>query len=98
MATTTAQQRYTEADYTDFPYTGPGTLAGRYLRRFWQPVAFVREVRELLNTEPFVGLAQRPEFTMLGRTYAAGFEAERRYSSTASRNPSWATPPASRSR
>jgi 5,5'-dehydrodivanillate O-demethylase len=23
---------------TDLAYTGPGTLAGRYLRRFWQPV------------------------------------------------------------
>src|SRR4051812_47838118 len=22
----------------DFVHTGPGTLAGRYLRRFWQPV------------------------------------------------------------
>jgi 5,5'-dehydrodivanillate O-demethylase len=29
---------YTTADYTDFAHTGPGTLAGRYLRRFWQPV------------------------------------------------------------
>ena len=27
-----------EADWTDFVHTGPGTLAGRYLRRFWQPV------------------------------------------------------------
>src|SRR6266508_3162130 len=26
------------ADYTDLVHTGPGTLAGRYLRRFWQPV------------------------------------------------------------
>jgi 5,5'-dehydrodivanillate O-demethylase len=26
-------------DWTDFVHTGPGTLAGRYLRRFWQPVA-----------------------------------------------------------
>jgi 5,5'-dehydrodivanillate O-demethylase oxygenase subunit len=26
------------AAYTDFAHTGPGTLAGRYLRRFWQPV------------------------------------------------------------
>src|SRR5262249_53035312 len=26
-------------DYQDFSHTGPGTLAGRYLRRFWQPVA-----------------------------------------------------------
>jgi 5,5'-dehydrodivanillate O-demethylase len=25
-------------DYTDFAHVGPGTLAGRYLRRFWQPV------------------------------------------------------------
>ena len=29
---------YTSADFTDFAHTGPGTLAGRYLRRFWQPV------------------------------------------------------------
>ena len=26
------------AAYADFAHTGPGTLAGRYLRRFWQPV------------------------------------------------------------
>ncbi|HEY7065939.1 MAG TPA: Rieske 2Fe-2S domain-containing protein [Chloroflexota bacterium] len=25
-------------DYTDFASTGPGTLAGRYMRLFWQPV------------------------------------------------------------
>jgi 5,5'-dehydrodivanillate O-demethylase oxygenase subunit len=24
--------------YTDFAHIGPGTLAGRYLRRFWQPI------------------------------------------------------------
>lgn len=30
--------RYTEEDWTDFAHAGPGTLAGRYLRRFWQPV------------------------------------------------------------
>jgi 5,5'-dehydrodivanillate O-demethylase oxygenase subunit len=29
---------YTEADYTDFDHTGPGTLAGRYLRLFWHPI------------------------------------------------------------
>ena len=34
---TTARQ-YTEADYTDFEHTGPDTLAGRCLRRFWHPV------------------------------------------------------------
>src|SRR5262245_24358612 len=25
-------------DYRDFVHTGPGTLAGRYMRTFWQPV------------------------------------------------------------
>ena len=29
---------YTESDYKDFAHTNPGTLAGRYLRAFWQPV------------------------------------------------------------
>src|SRR5262245_46944334 len=26
------------AEFSDFTHTGPGTLAGRYMRRFWQPV------------------------------------------------------------
>jgi len=30
---------YTQRDWTDLYHTGPETLAGRYLRRFWQPVA-----------------------------------------------------------
>lgn len=30
--------------YQDFLRTGPGTLAGRYLRRFWQPVASAADV------------------------------------------------------
>src|SRR5215218_5991874 len=37
----TAPAPTTEAvpnDWADFVHTGPGTLAGRYLRRFWQPV------------------------------------------------------------
>jgi 5,5'-dehydrodivanillate O-demethylase oxygenase subunit len=29
----------------DFATTGPGTLAGRYLRRFWQPVALSADLR-----------------------------------------------------
>ena len=33
-----SKRRYTKADWTDFAPTGPGTLAGRYLRMFWQPV------------------------------------------------------------
>ena len=28
----------TGSDQVDFVHTGPGTLAGRYLRMFWQPV------------------------------------------------------------
>src|SRR4051794_30397899 len=27
-----------EIAYSDFVHTGPDTLAGRYLRRFWQPI------------------------------------------------------------
>jgi chlorite dismutase len=40
------------------------------------PTFFVRELREVLNAEPFAGLAHRPEFTMFGRTYSSGFEAD----------------------
>ena len=31
-------------DYTDFYHTGPGTLAGRFLRMFWQPVYRVKDL------------------------------------------------------
>lgn len=34
----------TAADYKDFVHTGPGTLAGRYLRQFWQPVYVADEL------------------------------------------------------
>jgi 5,5'-dehydrodivanillate O-demethylase oxygenase subunit len=30
---------YTSDDWNDFVHTGPGTLAGRYMRLFWHPVA-----------------------------------------------------------
>src|SRR6478672_10163877 len=33
-----ASRTYTRADWSDVDHTGPGTLAGRYLRLFWQPV------------------------------------------------------------
>lgn len=29
---------YRPEDHTDFAHTGPGTLAGRFMRSFWQPV------------------------------------------------------------
>jgi chlorite dismutase len=38
------------------------------------PGLFVDRVRPMLNTGPFAGLTQKPEYTMLGRTYAIGYE------------------------
>jgi len=38
------------------------------------PVGLVGAYRDLLNAEPFAGLSLRSELTMLGRTYASGFE------------------------
>lgn len=38
------------------------------------PSAFVGGVRQVLSSERLCGLMLRPEFTMLGRTYATGFE------------------------
>ncbi|HEY7064919.1 MAG TPA: Rieske 2Fe-2S domain-containing protein [Chloroflexota bacterium] len=39
VASTAGVGRALDADrYLDFVHTGPGTLAGRYLRHFWQPV------------------------------------------------------------
>jgi 5,5'-dehydrodivanillate O-demethylase oxygenase subunit len=31
-------------DYTDFVHVGPGTLAGRYLRSYWQPVSLASDL------------------------------------------------------
>jgi chlorite dismutase len=38
------------------------------------PAAFVGQYRDLFNAEPFTTLPLRSELTMLGRTYASGFE------------------------
>ncbi|MBM4357117.1 MAG: chlorite dismutase family protein [Deltaproteobacteria bacterium] len=38
------------------------------------PVDFVDRVRPVLNDAAFRGLTFRPEYTMIGRTYATGFE------------------------
>jgi chlorite dismutase len=38
------------------------------------PAAFVGAYRDLLSAEPFASLAPRAELTMLGRTFASGFE------------------------
>ena len=42
------------------------------------PALFVDRVRPLLNAAPFASLTQKPEFTMLGRTYAIGYEPDLR--------------------
>ena len=31
-------------DFNDFARTGPGTLAGRYLRGFWQPIYHLKDL------------------------------------------------------
>jgi hypothetical protein len=38
------------------------------------PAFFVTRLREILAAEPFDALSQRPVLTMLGRSYASGFE------------------------
>lgn len=38
------------------------------------PGEFVARVRPLLNGGPFASLVQKPEYTMLGRTYGLGYE------------------------
>ena len=40
------------------------------------PAFFVGRWRELLGTEPFLGLHRKPALTMFGRTYASGFETD----------------------
>jgi chlorite dismutase len=38
------------------------------------PNEFVGRVRRVLNGDPFASLTQKPDYTMLGRTYAIGYE------------------------
>jgi chlorite dismutase len=40
------------------------------------PDYFVSELRAFLNGAPFADLTPKPEFTMLGRTYAIGYESD----------------------
>ena len=43
-----------------------------------QPADFLDRLRGVLNTRPFADLTQKPEYTMLGRTYAIGYEPDLR--------------------
>ena len=38
------------------------------------PAFFLDSVRPLLNQSPFASLVQKPEYTMVGRTYSLGYE------------------------
>jgi chlorite dismutase len=38
------------------------------------PAVFLDVLRPVLNAPPFASLVQKPEYTMLGRTYAIGYE------------------------
>ena len=38
------------------------------------PAVFLDTLRPLLNKAPFAALTQKPEYTMLGRTYSLGYE------------------------
>src|SRR5687768_11629887 len=38
------------------------------------PALFLDRVRPVLNAAPFASLTQKPEYTLLGRTYAIGYE------------------------
>ncbi len=38
------------------------------------PAFFLDRVRPVLNSGPFLALVQKPEYTMLGRTYSLGYE------------------------
>lgn len=40
------------------------------------PAALAHDVRAMLAAEPFAGLTRRAEMTMLGRTYASGYESD----------------------
>jgi chlorite dismutase len=40
------------------------------------PDLFVTTLRQFLNRSPFVDLTPKPEYTMLGRTYAIGYETD----------------------
>lgn len=74
-------------DYKDFVHTGPGTLAGRYLRTFWQPV-YVSEKLEPGWAKPISVMGQ--DFTLYrgesGRAHLVGGIAAR----IAGRSSRWA--------
>jgi 5,5'-dehydrodivanillate O-demethylase len=69
-----------DQDIEDFVHTGPNTLAGRYLRRFWQPVYLSAELKPGWSV-PVRALSQ--DFTLYrgeesGRAFAVGHKCAHR--------------------
>lgn len=66
-------------DAADFVHTGPGTLAGRYLRMFWHPVYLARELKPA-HAVPVRIMSE--DFTLYrgesGTAYAVGFRCAHR--------------------
>ena len=71
--------RSSEADWYDLAHTGPGTLAGRFMRRFWHPVALARELK-VGRTLPVRIMSE--DFTLYrgdsGKAYAVAFRCAHR--------------------
>jgi 5,5'-dehydrodivanillate O-demethylase len=80
MAVSNGRARsYTRKDWTDFAHVGPDTLAGRYLRMFWQPVHRSEDLR-VGRAIPLKILKE--DFTLYrgtsGRAYAVAFRCAHR--------------------
>ena len=41
-----SKTKYSQSDWEDFVHTGPGTLAGRFMRSFWQPICTSAQVEK----------------------------------------------------
>ena len=44
MAAAAVRETFPASDWTDFAHTGPCTLAGAYLRSFWQPIQLAQQL------------------------------------------------------
>ena len=75
----TKTRRYTRDDWADFAHTGPGTLAGRFMRMFWQPVYRSQDL-DTGYTKPLMIMSE--EFTLYrgksGTAYAVAFRCAHR--------------------
>jgi 5,5'-dehydrodivanillate O-demethylase len=78
-ATTNGKRQHSKAEYRDFVHTGPGTLAGRYLRRFWHPMYRAQDLA-LGQTKPIRIMGE--DFTLYrgrsGKPYVVAFRCPHR--------------------